>query len=261
MRTVLHFVLDWLERVDFGPRERIVRINTLDCESGIADVEATMAGRPDGYLVPKAGDVGELRELDKRISVLEQRHGYPAGTVKLLPIIETPKGVLNVSEIALCARVVAICGGRGGLDMAAALGAWRVRDDHGDLLEIFRLTGMLCLLAATAAGVQPIDSVLLLGDLERMRRECRESAEMGCTGWITIHPSQIDVVHEACFPTAAEIAESRELVAAFEENRKLGKWAFRFKGQMVDVPNLKRAHTILERARIKEENDRKWQRG
>ena len=252
-------IVDWLERVDFGPRERIVRINALDCEAGIADVEATMAGRPDGYLVPKAGDVGELRELDKRISVLEQRHGYPAGTVKLLPIIETPKGVLNVSEIARCARVVAICGGRGGLDMAAALGAWRVRDDHGDLLEIFRLTSMLCLLAASAAGVQPIDSVLLLGDLERMRRECRESAEMGCTGWITIHPSQIDVVHEACFPTAAEIAESRELVAAFEENRKLGKWAFRFKGQMVDVPNLKRAHTILERARIKEENDRKWQ--
>jgi citrate lyase beta subunit len=254
-------IVDWLKRIDFGPRERIVRINALDCESGIADVEATMAGRPDGYLVPKAGDVEELRELDKRISVLEQRHGYPAGTVRLLPIIETPNGVLNVREIAQCPRVVAICGGRGGLDMAAALGAWRVRDDHGDLLEIFRLTGMLCLLAATAAGIQPIDSVLLLGDLERMHRECRESAEMGCTGWITIHPSQIDVVHAACFPTTAEIAESRELVAAFEENRKLGKWAFRFKGQMVDVPNLKRAHTILERARIKEENDRKWHPG
>jgi hypothetical protein len=34
--------------------------------------------------------------------------------------------------------------------------------------------GMLRLLAATAAGIQPIDSVLLLGDLERMHRECRE---------------------------------------------------------------------------------------
>jgi len=253
-------ITQWLKRVDFGTRERIIRINALDSEWGSADVEATMAGRPDGYLVPKACDVGELRKLDNQIHLLEQRHGFPPGSVKLLPIIETPKGVLNVGEIALCPRVVAICGGRGGLDMAAALGAWRVRDDRGDLLEIFRLTGMLCLLAATAAGIQPIDSVLLLGDLERMQRECRESAEMGCTGWITIHPSQIDVVHEACFPTPAEVAESRELVAAFEENRKLGKWAFRFKGQMVDVPNLRRAHTILERARIKEENDWKWRR-
>jgi citrate lyase beta subunit len=254
-------VTEWLKTVDFGGRERIVRINAFDSAWGIADVAATVTGRPDGYLVPKAGDLDELRALDAELTRLEQLHGLPAGGVKLLPIIETPKGVLNVRDIALCPRVVAICGGRGGLDMAAALGAWRVRDDHGDLLEIFRLTGMLCLLAATAAGVQPIDSVLLLDDLPRMNRECRESAEQGCTGWITIHPSQIDVVHAACFPTAEEIAESRELAEAFETNRKLGKWAFRFKGQMVDVPNLKRAQAILARAEVKAELDRKWSRG
>ena len=251
-------VTEWLKSVDFGPRERIVRINALDSEWGDADIEATMAGRPDGYLVPKAGDVDELRALDKRLTSLEQRHGYPAGSVKLFPIIETPKGVMYVREVAQCPRVVALCGGRGGLDMAAALGAWRVRGDNGDLLDIFKLTGMMCVIAATAAGIQPIDSVLLLGDTERMHRECRESAEMGCTGWITVHPSQIDVVHQACFPTAADVAESEELIAAFEENRKTGKWAFRFKGQMVDVPNLKRAHTILNRARAREENQHKW---
>lgn len=254
-------VTEWLKSVDFGGRERIVRINALDTAWGAADVTATIAGRPDGYLVPKAGNLDELRELDADLTRLEQRHGWPAGGVKLFPIIETPKGVLNVRDVALCPRVAAVCGGRGGLDLAAALGAWRVRDDHGDLLEIFRLTGMLAVLAATAAGVQPIDSVLLLGDLPRMHRECRESAEQGCTGWITIHPSQIDVVHAACFPTAAEIAESRELVEAFEANRKLGKWAFRFKGQMVDVPNLKRAQAILARAEVKAALDRKWSSG
>ncbi len=251
-------VTEWLKSVNFGPRERIVRINALDSEWGDADVEATIAGRPDGYLVPKAGDIEELRTLDRRLTALEQHYGYPAGTVKLFPIIETPEGVMYVRDIALCPRVVAICGGRGGLDMAAALGAWRVRGDDGDLLDIFKLTGMMCVIAATAAGIQPIDSVLLLGDTERMCRECRESAEMGCTGWITVHPSQIDVVHQACFPTAAEVAESEELIAAFEENRKIGKWAFRFKGQMVDVPNLKRAHTILNRAKVREANQRKW---
>ena len=248
-------ITDWMKSVDFGQRERLVRINALDSEWGQSDVEATIAGQPDGYLVPKADDPVRLRELDARLSRLEERHGIAAGAVKLFPIIETPKGVMYAREIATSPRVVAMCGGRGGLDMAAALGAWRVRDDRGDLLEVFRQTGLMCLLAATAAGIQPIDSVLLLGDLERMRRECRESAELGYTGWITIHPSQIDVVHEACFPTDEEIAESRELVEAFEANRKTGKWAFRFKGQMVDVPNLKRAHTILERARIKRQMD------
>jgi citrate lyase beta subunit len=254
-------VTDWLKTVDFGGRERIVRINALDSEWGGEDVTATAIAGLEGYLVPKAGVVSELRALDARLTRIEDDHGLPPGGIKLFPIIETPQGVLNIREIAACPRVVAICGGRGGLDMAAALGAWRVRDDRGDLLEIFRLTGLMCLLAATAAGIQPIDSVLLLGDLERMRRECRESAELGYTGWITIHPSQIDVVHEACFPTAAEVAESLELIAAFEANRTAGKWAFRFKGQMVDVPNLKRAHTIVERACARDELERRWRRG
>jgi citrate lyase subunit beta / citryl-CoA lyase len=251
---------EWLRQVDFPRQKRLVRINPLDSEWGRADVESTMAGQPDGFLIPKAGDVAALRELDSFIGELEKLHGYPERSVEFFPIIETPKGVLNLNDVALCPRVSAICGGRGGLDMAAALGAWCIRDRAGELLDIFRLTGMMCLLAATAAGVQPIDSVLLLGDLERMHRESRESAEMGYTGWITIHPSQIDVVHQACFPSDDEIAESRELVAAFEEHRRLGKWAFRFKGQMVDVPNLKRAHTILERARLKEQIDADWER-
>jgi citrate lyase subunit beta / citryl-CoA lyase len=253
-------VTEWLRQVDFPRQKRLVRINALDSPWGHTDVESTMAGRPDGFLVPKAGDLAALRELDNFVSELEKMHGYSERSVEFLPIIETPKGVMRVNDVAQCPRVAAICGGRGGLDMAAALGAWRVREENGDLLDIFRLTGMLCLLAATAAGVQPIDSVLLLGDLERMRRECRESAEMGYTGWITIHPSQIEVVHQSCFPSEEEIGESRELVEAFEENRKLGKWAFRFKGQMVDVPNLKRAQTILERARFKQELDADWMR-
>jgi citrate lyase subunit beta / citryl-CoA lyase len=251
-------VTEWLQSVDFPRQKRLVRINALDSEWGRADVESTMAGRPDGFLVPKAGDLAALRELDSFISQLEKLHRYPEHSVELFPIIETPKGILRVNDVTLCPRVTAICGGRGGLDMAAALGAWRVRNEHGDLLDIFRLTGMMCLLAAIAAGVQPIDSVLLLGDLERMRRECRESAEMGYTGWITIHPSQIDVVHQTCFPSADEVNESRELVAAFEEHRRDGKWAFRFKGQMVDVPNLKRAQTILERAHLKQEIEAEW---
>src|SRR5207302_3334343 len=253
-------VSEWLRHADFPRQKRLVRINGLDSDLGIPDVEAVMAGRPDGLLVPKAGDLQALRELDSLMSRLEKAHGYPERTVELFPIIETPLGVLHAREIALCPRVVALCGGRGGLDMAAALGAWQIRRDNGELLDIFRLTGMMCLLAATAAGVQPIDSILLLGDLDRMRRECRESAEMGCTGWITIHPSQIDVVHQVCFPSAEEVAESRELADAFEENRKSGKWAFRFKGQMVDVPNLKRAQTILDRARLKQELDAEWKR-
>src|SRR5215831_7584827 len=134
-------VTQWLRQVDFPRQRRLVRINALDSQWGRNDVESTMAGKPDGFLVPKAGDMAALRELDSFITQLEKLHGYPVRSVELFPIIETPKGVLHVNEVALCSRVTAICGGRGGLDMAAALGAWRVRSEDGGLLDIFRLTG------------------------------------------------------------------------------------------------------------------------
>lgn len=73
---------------------------------------------------------------------------------------------------------------------------------------------------------------------------------MGFTGKITIHPSQIEIVNEIFSPSPADVAEARELLAAFEENRKAGRMAFSFKGQMVDVPHLTRARKILERAEM-----------
>src|SRR5215469_8293097 len=63
-------ITEWLKNVDFAGRERLVRINALDSEWGLADVEATMGGRPDGYLVPKADDADELRKLDHQITLL-----------------------------------------------------------------------------------------------------------------------------------------------------------------------------------------------
>ena len=62
---------------------------------------------------------------------------------------------------------------------------------------------------------------------------------------MTIHPDQIEIVNAAFTPTAAEIEAAGELVAAFKENEETGKMAFKFNGEMVDVPHLRRAEQIL----------------
>ena len=68
---------------------------------------------------------------------------------------------------------------------------------------------------------------------------------MGFRGKLTIHPGQVDIVNRAFTPSHAEIAEAKELLAAFADNKSSGKMAFAYKGQMVDVPHLKRAQQIL----------------
>ena len=74
------------------------------------------------------------------------------------------------------------------------------------------------------------------------------SAAMGFTGKITIHPSQIDIVNDAFTPSADEVDEAQRLVAAFADAQADGRMAISFEGKMVDVPHLTRARKTLARA-------------
>ena len=242
-------VTRWLAEVDFGRQERIVRMNPLDSPWGRADLEQTMEVAPDAYVVPKLRNREEVHEIDALVTALEQRHGHGAGSVKLILLAtETPQGVMNIGTLCDRPRVDALTWGAE--DLSAAIGARRNRDEQGELLEVFRYCRVMTLLAASAAGVQPLDTVYVdVRDLDGLRRDSREGAWMGFTGKITIHPDQIPIVNEAFTPSPDEISESRELIEAFEENRSQGRMAFSFRGQMVDVPHLERARRILEVAR------------
>ena len=242
-------VTDWLKNIDFGRQERMVRMNPLDTPWGVHDLEMTMQGRPDSYLVPKVRTKEDLFKIDAILTRMEKRLDYAPGEVKLVVLAtETPEGLLNIKDFGACPRVDALSWGAE--DLSAAIGARRNRDEAGQFLEVFRYARLMTLLAATAAGVQPLDTVFVdIRDSEGLRRDCVEGAWMGFTGKITIHPNQIDTVNTVFSPSAEEIAESQELLAAFEENEKAGKMAFSFKGEMVDVPHLTRARTILERAK------------
>jgi citrate lyase subunit beta/citryl-CoA lyase len=238
-------VAGWLADVDFGRQERVVRMNPLDSPWGREDLEATMVRPPDAYLVPKVRSRQDVLAIDRILADLEARHGHPAGSVALVVLgTETPEGLLAIRELCATPRVDALSWGAE--DLSAALGARRNRDDRGEFLEVFRYARIMTLLAAAAARVQPLDTVFVdIRDLDGLRRESREAAQMGFTGKISIHPDQVPVVNEAFTPTEGEIAESRELVAAFDENRKAGRMTFAFRGQMVDVPHLERARRIL----------------
>ena len=242
-------VTDWLKNVDFGRQERMVRMNPLDTPWGAPDLEMTMQGRPDSYLVPKVRTKDDLFKIDAILTRMEKQLDYAPGEVKLVVLAtETPEGLLNIKDFGACLRVDALSWGAE--DLSAAIGARRNRDEAGQFLEVFRYARIMTLLAATAAGVQPLDTVFVdIRDSEGLRRDCVEGAWMGFTGKITIHPNQIDTVNTVFSPSTEEIAQSQELLSAFEENEKAGKMAFSFKGQMVDVPHLIRARTILERAK------------
>ena len=239
----------WLTELDFGPRERWVRMNPIATGLGVTDLEETIAGRPEGYVVPKPRHAGDVREIAQILDGLEHRHQIPHGSTRLVLIAtETPEGLLNIREVAAASpRIVTVSWGIE--DLGAAMGLPRVRDAENRYLDIPRYARVMCTIVASAAGVQALDTVYTdIADLAGLRRECEEGVAMGFTGKISIHPSQIEVINEAFTPQPAVVAEAQELVAAFEDHRKRGVFAFRFKGQMVDAPHLTRALKIIAQA-------------
>jgi citrate lyase subunit beta/citryl-CoA lyase len=239
----------WLSALDFGGRERWVRMNPIWTELGATDVEETIAARPDGYVVPKPRRASDVREIAQLLDGLEHRHGIEHGATKLLLIAtETPEGLLNIRDISVASpRIIAVSWGIE--DLGAAMGLPKVRDEAGRYLDIPRYARVMCAVAASAAGVDAIDTVYTdIADLAGLRRECEEGVAMGFVGKISIHPSQIPVINEVFTPSPAALAEARELIAEFETHAARGLYAFRFKGQMVDAPHLARARKVVARA-------------
>lgn len=241
-------VCNWVKRTDFGTQECLVRINPQDTPWGKDDLLAIMEVLPDGLVLPKVTTREDVDAVDKAIARIEQEKKIEPGSISLVLIgAEVPEAVFHLPTIAKNPRVDGITWGAE--DLSGALGARAKRDEEGNYLEVFNYVRSTCLLAAVAAGVQPIDAVYVdIKNSTGLKLESKTAADMGYTGKFTIHPSQIEIVNNAFTPSEKEISEAVELIAAFAEHQASGKMAFSFNGQMVDVAHLKRAQKILDKA-------------
>ena len=141
-------VLRWLRELDFGVRERWVRMNPIATGLGVADLEGTIAGRPEGYVVPKPRHAGDVREIAQNLDRLEHQHGLANGVTKLVLIAtETPEGLLNIREVSTASpRIVTVSWGIE--DLGAAMGLPQVRDAEGHYLDIPRYARVMCSIVA-----------------------------------------------------------------------------------------------------------------
>jgi citrate lyase subunit beta/citryl-CoA lyase len=219
-----------------------IRVNAADTGLTATDVAETFRCRPDAYVLPKANDPEEIRTVSRQLAELEAQARREPGSTALIPIVtEHPRAIFRLES--LCSadpRVVAIIWGSE--DLSAAIGARRVKDDNGRMLEVFRVVRSLALLAGSAAGVAIVDTpVVELAALPVLQQESVEAATMGFTGKLVIHPSQVDIVNAAFLPTVDEVEYARAVVAA----AKGAPGAFRFQDKMIDAPHLKSATRIL----------------
>lgn len=237
-------IVDVLTRLDFGRSERLVRINPVGSGFENDDLAAVLPAHPNGIVIPKVQNAGQVQWVSAQISRMEKVFGWELGGIVLLALIESALGVVNLKEIAGAdARLQGLI--FGAEDLAGDMGSVRTRAGW----EIFYARSAVVTHAA-AFGLQAIDMVWMdLHDLDGLREECLQGAHMAYSGKQLIHPNQIEPAHTAFAPSDEAIAQARRVVDAAAQHQDAGRGAFALDGKMVDMPVVKTAEWVLARAR------------
>jgi citrate lyase beta subunit len=211
------------------PPRIIIRINAVDSADFAADCAALTGSAATGVMLPKVAKPEDVQML------------AAATHLHILPLLESAAGVEHAFAIAQShpqiERLIF-----GPLDLLADLGVtWQPQN------PVYHYAQSRLAFAGRAAGLAgPIDGVWPdLNDVAGLRRESAAARSLGYVGKLVIHPGQLAVVQEVFSPTAAELAEARAVVAAFQAARSRGESAVRLGNRLIDPPVVLWAERIL----------------
>jgi citrate lyase subunit beta / citryl-CoA lyase len=235
-RTVIREVL-----LGGGRRNVFVRINALDTPYAFEDVEAATCAEVGGIMLPKSETARDVQILDWLLFQAERRAGLSAGTMEIVPLLESATSFENLAAICRSSsRVRRLAFGAADFTLDVGM-TWS--DDEHELLP-WRAAMVL---ASRAAGLDPpIDTPWIqLADSVGMAASASRSRNHGFAGKLCIHPDQVIAVHHAYTPSQAMIDQALRIVSAFEE---AGFSATKVDGRMIDGPVVEVARRIISEA-------------
>ena len=233
-----------MKELDFGRSERCIRINSVGSGLEKYDLAAALATNSDSIVVPKVETAAQVRAISDYIEMYERSARMAVRNIRMLVGVETARGILNIKEIAEAdRRLEAII--FGAEDYAASIGATRTKE----ATEVLYARSAV-VTACAANDLQAIDMVYIdFRDVDGLRAEAEQGAQLGFSGKQIIHPDQVAPVQEAFTPSDEAIEYAQRVVDAFTASQKEGKGAFALDGKMIDMPLLKSAQKVLDRAK------------
>jgi len=216
----------WLNAQPDVSERVLVRINDAGTPWFDADLAFVRASGLRGVMLPKAEHGHQVDRV---------RAALPSGGF-VVPIIESARGVLAVESVAGVPAVQRLAFGT--LDYAVDLDL--SGDERGLIYPACRIA-----IASRAAGLlSPIAGVTTdIDDEDKLLADLAFARACGFGAKLCIHPRQVAALHRAIAPRPEEIAWARRVLAA--ANGASG--AVQVDGQMVDLPVVLKAKSILER--------------
>jgi malyl-CoA/(S)-citramalyl-CoA lyase len=263
----LRNVVDALHSADFGAKVLSVRLNALDRSSFEDELRAVVeAGskRLDLVMVPKINGPEDVRRIESAIAAIEADEKIES-RIGLELLIESARGMMNVEAIAGAGRrIESLHFGPG--DYAASIGARSTtiggaNPRYGVLTgsiadsdrafhwnDVFHYALSRMVVAARAFGLRPLDGPYAdFKDIDGLKAAADRAAALGCEGKWTIHPGQIATVNAAFTPSAAELDDSRRIVAAMRAAEAEGRGAVSLDGRMIDIASIRQAEVMVKK--------------
>ncbi len=262
--TARQNIITAINTIDWGAKTLSVRINSLDTPYWYRDVVEILenAGdRIDQIMIPKVGCAADVYAVDALVTAVETAKGRQK-PVNFELIIESAAGIANVNEIAASSpRLVAIS--LGAADFAASMGMqttgiggtqenyYMLQNGQHHWSDPWHWAQAAIVAACRSNGVLPVDGPFGdFSDDEGYRAQARRSATLGMVGKWAIHPKQIALANEVFTPSAEQLSEAQDILAAMEQAKANGEGATVYKGRLVDIASIKQAEVIVAQAAL-----------
>ncbi|WP_169734748.1 HpcH/HpaI aldolase/citrate lyase family protein [Desulfitibacter alkalitolerans] len=221
------------------PKKKIyIRTNALDTKWIIDDIAVFSRFNFAGFVIPKVRNRVDVEKISWLMDILYQGEtGVDRKTI--IPIIETPEGVIHLNAIADSTdRVEAVM--FGALDY--------IQKIRGSIEDEFSLSYARSQLvnACRWKKIQPIDSVYpKFKNQEGLISESKRARAMGFGAKACIHPAQIEIINSIFAANQEEIEWAKKILHAFEAAQEKGLGVVQIDGLMVDLPVAENARQIL----------------
>lgn len=222
----------------------IPRVNSITSGFLEEDVRTVLEHKIYGISVGKINTSEDIKMISSILDKYENIYKIEAGSIKIIPWIETALGITNAFEICCSSpRIISVA--FGAEDFTNDMGI--IRSDDGFEIDYPR---KLIVIAAKAAGVQAFDTPYTkFKDLDGLKKDIFIAKRLGFSGKFAIHPGQIEIINKEFHPSKHEIENARKIIKSFEEAQINGRGSTSLNGLMIDIPVVERAKKILENIR------------
>ncbi len=234
----------------YRERKIIIRVNGVDSDLITADLNEVVTENLWCLMVPKVENLAGVQKLNTYLFNKEEKNALKHGAVKVMPLIETAKGVQDISAIlsddSLSQRFTSCA--FGAADYTLDMGIDMTQNGDELLYPRSRIA-----MACRAAGLEPpLDSPYMIDikDVDGLKADAVRAKQLGFQGKLCVHPIQIEPCNLIFSPTPEEIHYAEKVILAFDEAKAKGAGALQLDGKFIDEPIVEKARRVMKMAAL-----------